>query len=175
MKNTTLIKDANTTFDFKQLKITSSVFHHEENIPFKYSCDGSNTNPPLDIDEIPLGAKSLAIIFENRDNPSGAWAHWVVWNIPIMDHIKEYGMHGTEGMNDFHQLRYIGPTPSFDTNRYAFKIYALDSLLYLPPNTTKAELEKAMIEHIIAYGELVGLYKNNLAHSYQKDNIAHNN
>jgi phosphatidylethanolamine-binding protein (PEBP) family uncharacterized protein len=31
----------------------------------------------------------------------------------------------------------------------------------LPPNTQKIRLEKAMAEHIVAYGELVGIYKRN--------------
>ena len=83
-------------------------------------------------------------------------------------------MHGVEGMNDFHQQRYIGPVPSFDTHRYAFKMYALDSLLYLPSNSTKAILEKALSEHIVAFGELIGLYKNNLTKTY-RENIAHSN
>jgi len=116
----------------------------------------------------------MAIILENTDAPSGTWAHWVVWNIPVMDHIKEYGMHGTEGMNDFHQQRYIGPVPSFDTHRYVFKVYVLDSLVYLSPQATKAELVKAISEHTIAFGELIGLYKNNLTKSFM-ENIAHHN
>jgi len=174
MKNITQVKGANTAIDYKQLKVTSTAFQHEGMIPFKYSCDGANTNPPLDIDDIPEKTKSLAIILENRNAPSGTWAHWVVWNIPVMNHIKEYGMHGTEGMNDFHQQRYIGPVPSFDIHQYAFKMYALDSLLYLPPHSIKAELETVMSEHIIAYGELVGLYKNNLTINF-RHNIAHSN
>jgi len=174
MLNTTPVKDAKIAFECKQLKITSTAFQNEGMIPFKYSCDGANANPPLDIEDIPQNAKSLAIIFENSNAPSGTWAHWVVWNIEVMHHIKEYGMHGTEGMNDFHQQRYIGPVPSFNTKHYVFKVYALDSLLYLPPHITKAELEKAASEHAIAYGELVGLYKNNLTNNYI-NNIAHHN
>jgi Raf kinase inhibitor-like YbhB/YbcL family protein len=174
MKSITLTKEAATFTYGKQLKVTSTAFQQQGIIPFKYSCDGANVNPPLDIEDIPEDSKSLAIIFENRDAPSGSWAHWVVWNIPVMHHIKEYGMHGTEGMNDFHQQRYIGPVPSFDTFHYAFRIYALNSLIYLTPQETKEALEIAMSEHIIAYGEMIGLYKNNLANSF-RDNIAHHN
>jgi Raf kinase inhibitor-like YbhB/YbcL family protein len=174
MQNISFVKDTTAIFDIKQLKVTSTAFQKEDMIPFKYSCDGANVNPPLNIEYIPEATKSLAVIFENIDAPSGSWAHWVVWNIPVMNYIKEYGMHGVEGMNDFHQQRYIGPVPSFDTHRYAFKIYALDSLLYLPSNSTKAILEKALSEHIVAFGELIGLYKNNLTRTY-RENIAHSN
>jgi Raf kinase inhibitor-like YbhB/YbcL family protein len=174
MENTTLTKKTAADIGCRQLKVTSTAFQYEDMIPFKYSCDAANVNPPLDIEDIPQEAKSMAVILENTDTPSGTWAHWVVWNMPVMGHIKEYGMHGTEGMNDFHQQRYIGPVPSFNTHRYVFKVYALDSLIYLPPHATKAELEKAMSEHIIAYGELTGLYKNSLTKSFGVS-IAHHN
>jgi len=174
MKHTTLTQKTAADIGCRQLKVTSTAFQNQGMIPFKYSCDAANVNPPLHIEDIPEETKSLAIILVNTDGPSGAWAHWLVWNIPVMNHIKEYGMHGTEGMNDFHQQRYIGPVPSFATHHYAFKIYALDSLIYLPPHTTKAELEKALSEHTIAFGELIGLYKNNLTYNFIK-NIAHHN
>ena len=91
-------------------------------IPFKYSCDGANVNPPLNIEYIPEATKSLAVICENIDaHPvHGALGMEYTGNEII---IKEYGMHGVEGMNDFHQQRYIDPVPSFDTHRYAFKMY----------------------------------------------------
>ena len=174
MKITTLTKKATTSFGCRQLKVTSTAFHYEGMIPFKYSCDAANVNPPLDIEDIPEDSKSLAIILEDTDDTPGEWAHWIVWNIPVMNHIKEYGMHGTEGMNDFHQQRYIGPVPSFDTHHYAFKVYALDSLIYLSPQSTKAELVKALSEHTIAFGELIGLYKNNLTNSFGNSIVHHN-
>ena len=40
-----------------------------------------------------------------------------------------------------------------------FKVYALNELLDLPGNSTKADIEKAMSEHIIGFGELMGYYK----------------
>jgi phosphatidylethanolamine-binding protein (PEBP) family uncharacterized protein len=41
---------------------------------------------------------------------------------------------------------------------YFFKVYALDTALDLEENATKSDAEKAMKEHILAKGELVGLY-----------------
>ena len=62
-------------------------------------------------------------------------------------------------LNDFQIHKYSGPCPPKGVHRYFFKVYALDDLLALPGNTTKYELEKAMSEHIIGFGELIGLYK----------------
>src|SRR5437868_9703318 len=37
----------------KKMKITSSAFQQGANIPSKFSCDGADTSPPLQIQEIP--------------------------------------------------------------------------------------------------------------------------
>jgi Raf kinase inhibitor-like YbhB/YbcL family protein len=130
-------------------------------IPLKYTCDGLNINPPLEIRNIPLEARSLALIVEDPDAPAGTWIHWVVWNIPIRQHIKENSVPGIEGINDFKQYYYGGPCPPSGTHRYYFKVYALDTMLDIPHHSTSTQLEKGMSEHIIAFGELMGMYKRN--------------
>jgi Raf kinase inhibitor-like YbhB/YbcL family protein len=142
-----------------KIKLTSSAFSHKEFIPSKYTCDGENINPPLDIDHLPEGTKSLALIVDDPDAPKGVWVHWVVWNIPVELHIKENHVPGNVGINDFHLYNYGGPCPPSGTHRYFFKVYALDTLLDLPRDTDKLRLEKQMHHHIIAVGELIGLYK----------------
>lgn len=153
MKN--LIKEV----DYKLLKVSSSAFGDNEFIPVKHTCDGLNVSPPLDIEHIPEEAESLAIIIDDPDAPVGTWVHWVMWNIPVTHHVKENQAHGKEGVNDFLQHHYGGPCPPSGTHHYHFKVYALDTLLDLPDSTKKLALEKAMSDHIIAFGELVGLYQ----------------
>lgn len=142
------------------LKITSSVFEHNKNIPSKYTCDGENINPPLTITGIPGAAQSLVLICDDPDAPSKTWVHWVVWNIPItMKEIAKHSVPGIEGITDFGSKGYGGPCPPSGTHRYFFKIYALDTTLNLPANSTKKDVEKAMKGHIIEQAELIGLYK----------------
>lgn len=155
------MKHIEKAVDYKQLDISSSAFSAQGMIPAKYTCDGENVNPPLDIEHIPEEAKCLALIVDDPDAPVNTWVHWLVWNIPVTHHIKENKVHGTEGLNDFQQQHYSGPCPPSGTHRYFFKVYALDALLDLPANTKKAELEKAMSLHIIGFGELIGLYTRN--------------
>jgi Raf kinase inhibitor-like YbhB/YbcL family protein len=52
----------------------------------------------------------------------------------------------------------MGPCPPAGTHRYFFKVYALDTLLGLSAKSTKRDLEKAMQGHVLAKGELIGLY-----------------
>jgi Raf kinase inhibitor-like YbhB/YbcL family protein len=155
------MKHIEKAVDYKTLNISSAVFKADEMIPSKYTCEGANVNPPLDIKDIPEEAKCLALIVDDPDAPNGTWVHWVVWNIPVTHHLKERHVPGKEGVNDFQQHRYGGPCPPSGTHRYFFKVYALDALLDLPADARKTDLEKAMSEHIIGFGELIGLYKRN--------------
>lgn len=152
-------QEATRAIDYLQLRVSSSVFNENDLIPAKYTCDGANVNPPLDIEGIPEQAKCLALIVDDPDAPKGTWVHWVVWNIPITHHLKEKTVHGNEGLNDFGRRAYGGPCPPSGKHRYFFKVYALDELLDLPPAIHKLQLEKAMSGHILAFGELIGLYQ----------------
>ena len=143
----------------KTLAVSSSAFDNEKFIPSRYSCDGENISPPLSISHVPAETKSLAIIVDDPDAPLRTWTHWVVWNIPPAEKIKENSVAGMQGINDFGQNHYGGPCPPSGTHRYFFKIYALDDVLELKSSAKKDELEKAMAPHIIAFGELTGLYK----------------
>jgi hypothetical protein len=141
-----------------KLTITSSAFENNGKIPAKYTCDGENINPPLHIEGIPDGTRSMVLIVDDPDAPMGIWVHWVVWNIPPTNTIKENNVPGIEGLNDFGKHSYGGPCPPSGTHRYFFKVYALDIELDLDTNSRKQDIEKAIQGHVLAQGELVGLY-----------------
>lgn len=144
--------------DYKALKVSSRAFEEGKPIPLKYSCKGDDINPPLDVTNIPEEALSLVLIVDDPDAPGKIWVHWIVWNIPITHHIGENSVPGKEGINDFKRSWWGGPCPPSGTHRYFFKVYALDTLLDLPSGTTKKQLEKAMDEHILAFGSLMGTF-----------------
>ena len=144
------------------LTITSPVFKDNGNIPKQYTCDGKDVNPPLVIENIPRGAKSLALIVDDPDAPVDIWVHWVVWNMdPGTSEIKETSVPpgAIQGRNDFRKTSYGGPCPPSGTHRYFFKLYALDTVLTLGGNSTKHDLERAMQGHILGEAQTVGLYK----------------
>jgi Raf kinase inhibitor-like YbhB/YbcL family protein len=150
----------------KYLHITSPAFDTQGEMPRKYTCEGINVSPPLYITGIPRGTRSLAIIVEDPDAPMGTWTHWVVWNILPTHVIHEGEVPGVQGVNDFGVNLYGGPCPPSGTHHYHFKVYALDKLLNLSQSSTKLQLEFAMDNHILAYGELVGRYKKNKHHTF---------
>jgi hypothetical protein len=143
----------------KDLPIKSPAFEFGKPIPKKYSCDGQDINPPLTIEGISKEAKTLVLIVDDPDAPSGTFDHWIVWNIPAStSKIDENTVPGKEGMNSARKPGYMGPCPPSGTHRYFFKVYALDTELSLGIASKKKDVEKAMQCHILAKGELMGLY-----------------
>lgn len=141
--------------------IASPTFQHNGFIPPKYTCDGDNVSPPLEMKDVPQGTKSLVLIVDDPDVPRGTWVHWTVWNIdPETTKIPERSVpaQATEGRTSFGKPGYGGPCPPSGTHRYFFKLYALDTTLGLAPQADKATLEKAMKGHILDKAELIGLY-----------------
>jgi len=59
----------------KELTITSPAFESNKAIPSKYTCDGDDVNPTLNIEGIPEGTKSLVLIVDDPDAPMGTWDH----------------------------------------------------------------------------------------------------
>ena len=158
------MQQSETKTEIRALTITSKAFRTNEAIPSRYTCEGDDINPPLDIKEIPKASKSLALIVEDPDAPSGTWLHWLVWNIPVTHHIQENEVRGYQGLNDLGRSCYGGPCPPSETHRYFFKVYALDDLLDLREGSDRKDVEDAMRGHIVAYGDLVGIYKRSPYH-----------
>ena len=142
------------------MKITSHAFENNDMIPSEYTCDGSDVSPPLVISEVPQKAQSLAIIMDDPDAPMGTFTHWLVWNIPPQktQFAKGEKIPFLQGKTSFGAQSYGGPCPPGGTHRYFFKLYALDLVLNLKAGSSKADLEKAMIGHILAEAHLIGKY-----------------
>ena len=118
------------------------------------------------MDGVPEFAKSLSVICEDPDAPSGIWTHWVIFNIPPENNTLPEGLVRNElfedgskqGLNDSGAVGYSGPCPPGGTHRYYFKVYALDAKLDLPPRISKQELLNAMKGHVLDEGQLMGVY-----------------
>src|SRR5437870_8658837 len=149
------------------IKLTSSAFKEGEPLPRTYTCDGPDVSPGLEWSGVPKSAKTLAIICDDPDAPSGDWVHWVLYNLPAENiglventpATESLRAGGFQGKNDFEKIGYGGPCPPSGTHRYFFKTYALDVELPLKAGATKVEVDKAMAGHVVAQAQLMGTYR----------------
>ena len=142
------------------MTVTSPDFKEGQMIPPRFTCDGESVNPGLVIENIPKDAKSLAMIVDDPDAPGGTFTHWVMYNVPVTSRISTNSQPGIQGQNSKKRNGYAGPCPpAGETHRYFFKVYALDNKLNLKAGADKKTVEQAMQGHVLATGQLVGLYK----------------
>ncbi|MGQ9856340.1 MAG: YbhB/YbcL family Raf kinase inhibitor-like protein [Fervidobacterium sp.] len=149
----------------------STVFKSGEFIPKEYTCEGADLNPELVIQNIPEGARTLAIICDDPDAPVGTFVHWVLWNFPVtsstvtiskgLQKVENLPDGTKQGYNDFGRVGYNGPCPprGHGIHHYHFKAYAVNSVLELKGKVTKKDLEKALSGKIVTQTEIVGLYE----------------
>ncbi len=151
-------------------KLTSSAFQDHGAMDARFTCQGSDTSPPLAWSSAPAGTKSYAIILDDPDAPDPAaprttWVHWVVYDIPASvtslaeGAAKAMPAGSRDGLNDWERAGYGGPCPPIGRHRYFHKLYALDTVLPDLNQPDKKALEAAMQGHVLAETELVGTYQ----------------
>lgn len=158
--------------NMETLTLTSSAFKQGGMIPSRFTCDGENINPPLEIGPIPDGTMSLAITVVDPDIPRevqdkmgiSVFDHWLAFNIPpSTKHVPEDTPAGTQGANSGGKAGYTGPCPPADfepvEHRYNFTVYALDMTIELPEGVAMSEFQNFINGHILASAVLTGRYR----------------
>jgi Raf kinase inhibitor-like YbhB/YbcL family protein len=143
------------------ITVTSPAFSDGGAIPPRYTCDGEDTSPSLNWTGVPPEAVSLALVMDDPDAPAGTFTHWLVWNIsPDTEGLPEStaGEGTVQGTNDLGVIGYGGPCPPAGVHRYRFRILALDDVPALERGAGRGEVDLAVEDHIIAWGELQGTY-----------------
>ncbi|MGE5295726.1 MAG: YbhB/YbcL family Raf kinase inhibitor-like protein [Solirubrobacterales bacterium] len=161
-----------TTTQAMKIDLVCPAFGDGQMIPRENTCDGEDISPELQWAAVPDETRTLALIVDDPDAPSGTFVHWVLYNIPSERHeLTENTPHSevlpdgaTQGVNDFGRIGYGGPCPPSGTHRYYFTLYALDTDLDLTPGITKAALLDAMNNHILARGQIMGRYTRQTGH-----------
>jgi len=150
------------------LNVSSAAFGEGAPIPVMYTCDGANVSPPLAWGAVPAGTAGIALVVSDPDAPRGTFIHWVAYNILPGTREIPAGAPGktalpagsVQGTNDFGRPAYGGPCPPpGKAHHYHFTIYALDAPLALSGNRDAKALTQAVAGHILARGELVGIYQ----------------
>jgi Raf kinase inhibitor-like YbhB/YbcL family protein len=153
------------------LSITSAAFGNNGEIPAVHTCEGMDISPPLGFSGAPENAASLVLIVDDPDAPDPrapqmTWVHWVLYDIPpdcpglpaaVATNALPTGTR--QGRNDWQRSGYGGPCPPIGRHRYFHKLYALDVQLGDLGQPTKATLERAMQDHVLAKAALIGTYE----------------
>jgi Raf kinase inhibitor-like YbhB/YbcL family protein len=163
----TFLAMAGSRASAQSLRLESSAFAPGAAIPAAYTCSGADQSPPLAWSGVPAGAKTIALVVDDPDAPSGDWVHWVLYNLPANAQRLEEGLakSGTldngarQGLNNFGRTGYNGPCPPpGPTHHYHFRLFALESQLDLPAGATAARAEAAMRSHMVASTELIATF-----------------
>jgi Raf kinase inhibitor-like YbhB/YbcL family protein len=150
-----------------RLVVTSPAFANGADIPAEHTCEGGDVSPPLAWSGAPAGTKAFAVIVDDPDAPDPAapqppaFVHWVVAKIPASATSLAAGAvpPGVAlGQTDFDKAAWGGPCPPKGKHRYYFRVYALDADVG-DAGISKSDLLNAMQGHILAQGELVGMYQ----------------
>ncbi|HTQ10468.1 MAG TPA: YbhB/YbcL family Raf kinase inhibitor-like protein [Fimbriimonadaceae bacterium] len=151
------------------LTVQSDQFKEGQPIPVKNSANGGDISPSISWSAPPAGTKSLALIVDDSD--AKGFVHWIVFNIPPDTNSLPAGLPQTDwlnqlkgkvlqGKNGQDSTGYFGPRPPAGMpHHYHFHVYALDSTLDLNGGASRADVEKAMSNHVLAQGELTGTFE----------------
>lgn len=146
------------------MKLSSTSFENNDQIPKKFGYKNENLSPPLTISGVPNQTKSLVLIMDDPDALDAVgkvWVHWVLWNISAeTKNFPENNIppNSVEGKNDFGEVGYGGPAPPDKEHLYIFKLYAINKVLDEPRGSTKSEIENSIKSSIIAEARLTGRF-----------------
>ena len=156
------------------MELTTSAFKPGQPIPRKYTGQGDDVSPPLQIHNVPAAAKQLALICDDPDAPTAKpWVHWLLYNLPPDTTELPEALPRTptldapagacQGKNSWSDdnVGYRGPMPppGHGVHHYRFFLYALDEPLDLAPGLTREQLDTALQGHILAETQLTGTYE----------------
>ena len=156
----------------RSLQLSSPAFEHQGAMPQELSCEGSAGSPPLAWSSVPEGTRSFALLAVDPDIPSSRvhlmeFVHWVLYDLPAETRslpaqvsLQELAQLGAVmGRNGYGQRQYVAPCPVSGAHHYVYRLYALDVEELAPGQDSKAGVLQAMKGHVLAYGELVGVYQ----------------
>lgn len=150
------------------ITVTSLAFGDHEAIPAQYTADGAGTSPPMEWTGIPSEAGSIVLLVEDADAPTPhPLVHAIVVALPPKDGSLPEGalgdkeLDGDIGRNSYLRTRWLppDPPPGHGVHRYAFQVFALNADAALPKTPGREAVLKAIEDHAIASGCLIGTYE----------------
>ena len=167
-------RDVDRTYHAALLKtviLQSISFSAGGDIPAAYTCKGEGVSPEVSWEGVPDKARSYVLIVTDWDGPSprlrlGNFTHWLLFNIAQGTHEVKSAVTPIEltqekivvGNNSSDAAAYMPPCPPLGKHHYIFRLYALDVAQVHPASRDREGVMNAMTGHVLAYGEMVGLF-----------------
>jgi Raf kinase inhibitor-like YbhB/YbcL family protein len=158
--------------DAPRVKVECPAFADGDEIPNAHSDYGEGLSPALRWSRVPDETRSVTVVVEDpdvRQNPP--FTHWLLYNLPGNLHELPEGIPpdsclvrfggAVQGRASNGEIGYFGPRPPTDDDphHYHFEVFCLDSHLDVEPGADRDQLIEAMTGHVLAKGELVGVYE----------------
>lgn len=138
------------------MKLTSSAFEDNGDIPKLYTCDGKSVSMPLAWSGAPKGTAWFAVTVID---PNGPVTHWYVIDIPPTTTGIKQGASYSHSMPGKQVTSWSGMCPGGGPDSYEFTVYAMPAS-YKPLKTYAGYAEDAdsLAAHAIGIGYLTGYY-----------------
>ncbi|WP_460340862.1 YbhB/YbcL family Raf kinase inhibitor-like protein [Actinoallomurus acanthiterrae] len=150
----------------ESITVTSPAFRDGAPMPVRFACPqygGKSKTPPLRWSVAQSGVGSLALIIDDPDSPSGAYVHWVLFNIDATaNELLENTTppHSEQSMNTAHKVGYAPPCPpKGEVHRYRFTLYALKEKVPLKNGASLSEALSAIAARTIARGRMYATFR----------------
>ncbi|QYC43665.1 putative kinase inhibitor [Nonomuraea coxensis DSM 45129] len=147
--------------DIAEINVSSPELRDGKPLPREYSCQGSQSSPPLRWSSQPLSeAKSIAIVVDSHTS-SDAAVHWVLYNIPATT--TELGPNAAEDPPEGSgQAKVTSGKTGYDPpcrtpGSYRFTVYTLGGKVDPAAGSTLPEILKQIADQTIASGRLTAV------------------
>jgi Raf kinase inhibitor-like YbhB/YbcL family protein len=158
------------------MTLTTAAWPDGGQIPLKHSQVGAEASPAFTWGNVPEGVASFVLVAHDVDAGIGGGTddvlHWLLWNIPGSTRSLPEGLPALSQLPDgTRQISASGPyfrgpgaPASGPAHHYLFELYALDSMLEVPPvgqnpPQIRAAVMAALAGKVRGKAAYVGLFK----------------
>jgi Raf kinase inhibitor-like YbhB/YbcL family protein len=139
------------------MTMAGSAFPHNT-LPERFTCAAAHPmSPPLSWAGAPAGTKSIAIVVDDADAPITPYVYWIAFDIgPATSALLEGQLPpgALQARGSAGYARYDAPCPGPSGHSYRFTVYALNTVLNLPPGASLMSAWQAIAAATIGRGRL---------------------
>ncbi len=143
------------------ITVTSPAFREGAPIPVRFACKtsgGEGKTPPLRWSVASSGVGAQALVLDDPASPSGAYVHWVLFNIdPTANELLEgvVPRRSQQAMNTGGTSGYSPPCPpKGELHHYRFTMYALSQRVPLGNGARLNDVMSAIAQRTVARGRM---------------------